>query len=97
MKLTTHEIEQIATLARLDLREEEKQRYADQLSVVLEYIDVLNEVNTDGVVETTQVTGLEDVMRQDMVVSCDEGTRNNIVTAFPEKAGELLKVKKVFS
>ena len=47
MKLTIKEIEEIATLARLELSEKEKKMYAEQLSVVLDYFSMLNEVNTD--------------------------------------------------
>jgi aspartyl-tRNA(Asn)/glutamyl-tRNA(Gln) amidotransferase subunit C len=97
MKLTTDQIEQIATLARLELSEQEKQMYADQLSVVFEYMELLNEVNVDGVEETTQVTGLEDVFREDEVDSADEATRQAILAEFSEKVGDLLKVRGVFN
>ncbi|MEK7084636.1 MAG: Asp-tRNA(Asn)/Glu-tRNA(Gln) amidotransferase subunit GatC [Patescibacteria group bacterium] len=96
MKLTAAEIEAIAALSRLELSEEEKQRYAEQLSAVLDYVEMLNEVDTDGVEETCQVTGLEDVFRDDVVVSCDEETRKALIACFPEKRGDLLKVKAVF-
>jgi len=96
MKLTTKEIEQIATLARLELSEKEKKMYAEQLSVVLDYIDMLSEVNTDGIGETCQVTGLEDVVREDKVVSRSDDEKNKLINNFPEKVGKLLKVKAVF-
>ncbi|MFZ2190529.1 MAG: Asp-tRNA(Asn)/Glu-tRNA(Gln) amidotransferase subunit GatC [Candidatus Magasanikiibacteriota bacterium] len=96
MKLTTDQIEQIATLARLDLSEKEKAMYAEQLSVVLDYIEMLNEVNTDGVVETCQVTGLEDVVREDKVQEASEEIKQKLINSFPEKMGKLLKVKAVF-
>ncbi len=96
MKLTTKEIEQIATLARLELSEKEKKMYAEQLSVVLDYIGMLNEVNTDGVEETCQVTGLEDVTREDKVVGSSEETKQKLIRNFPDKVGKLLKVKAVF-
>jgi len=97
MKLTTKEIESIAKLARLELDEKEKVRYAEQLSVVLDYVEQLNEVNTDDVSETCQVTGLEDVIREDKVIASEEDKRQKLVAMFPEKIGNLLKVKKVFS
>ncbi|PIZ95283.1 MAG: Asp-tRNA(Asn)/Glu-tRNA(Gln) amidotransferase GatCAB subunit C [Candidatus Magasanikbacteria bacterium CG_4_10_14_0_2_um_filter_37_12] len=96
MQLSPQQIEQIATLARLDLSESEKTMYAKQISVILDYIDMLNEVDTTVVEETCQVTGLEDVFREDKVADCDEEVRKNIITQFPEKQGNLLKVKAVF-
>ena len=97
MKLSPEEIESIALLARLKLSPEEKQRYAEQLSVVLEYVEILNEVKTDGVEETCQVTGLEDVFRDDVVLPYDEDARRALVACFPEKKGDLLQVKAVFT
>ena len=96
-KLSVRDIEQIATLARLKLSDEEKERYADQLSVVFEYMDILQEVETNDVPETCQVTGLEDVVRQDKATPCDEETRQKLIDAFPERVGNLLKVPAVFS
>ncbi|MEK7065247.1 MAG: Asp-tRNA(Asn)/Glu-tRNA(Gln) amidotransferase subunit GatC [Patescibacteria group bacterium] len=96
MALTTNEIEQVAALARLELSEKEKKMYAEQLSVVLDYFSMLNEVNTDNVIETSQVTGLEDVVREDKVVERSEETKQKLIKNFPEKVGRLLKVKAVF-
>ena len=96
MKLDIEAIEQIATLARLDLSKDEKTMYAEQLSVVLDYVEMLDEVNTDGVEETTQVTGLEDVVREDVVEDCSKEVRDKLVEQFPERQKDLLKVKAVF-
>jgi len=97
MKLDIEAIEQIATLARLDLSKDEKTMYAEQLSVVLDYVEMLDEVNTDGVEETTQVTGLKDVVREDVVVECPKDVRDKLIEQFPEREGDLLKVKAVFT
>jgi len=97
MKLTPEKIGKIATLARLDLNDQEKEKYAEELSVVLDYIEMLNEVNTDDIEETCQVTGLKNVMREDKVVECDEKIKNKIIKQFPDKKGDLLKVKAIFS
>lgn len=96
MALTPQVIEQVAALARLELSEKEKKMYAEQLSVVLDYIGMLNEVNTDNVIETSQVTGLEDVTREDKVVESSEETKQKLIGNFPDKVGKLLKVKAVF-
>lgn len=96
MKLTVHDIEHIAGLARLALSDSEKEMYAEQLSVVFHSVEKLNEVNTDSVQETTQVTGLEDVFREDAAITCDEHTRNKIREQFPEQGRRLLKVRAVF-
>ena len=58
---------------------------------------MLNEVDTTGVEETCQVTGLEDVVREDVVVEASEETKKKLTNAFPEKMGKFLKVKAVFT
>lgn len=97
MELTTQDIEYIANLARLTLTEEEKSSYAAQLTVIFGYMDHLNEVNTDGVPETCQVTGLMDVTRDDIVVETDQTIRNKLIKQFPEVEANFLKVKAVFN
>lgn len=96
MSVSIEQIEQIATLARLALTEEEKMRYAQQLTQVLGYIDVLNEVDTSSVEETCQVTGLSDIVRPDEVVTSTEDKRKKLLAQFPDKLGDLLRVKGVF-
>lgn len=95
--ITLDTIEQVAALARLELTAKEKKQYAEQLSVVFDYMEMLNEVNTDDVEETCQVTGLEDVVREDVVFEVSDATKQKLIDAFPEKMGNLLKVKAVFS
>lgn len=66
-KLTISEVEHIAKLSKLELSQEEKEKYCEQLSSVLEYVDQLAEVDTEGVEPTSNITGLENVMREDEV------------------------------
>ncbi len=96
MKLEIKDIEDLAKLARLDLTEEEKNRYAEQLSVIFEYFDMLREVDTENVPETCQVTGLLDVTRPDVAVQQDTDKLEKLMACFPERQARLLKVKAVF-
>lgn len=97
MKLTVQDIDYVANLARLKLDDKEKEYYAAQLSVVFDYIDQLQEVETDDVPETCQVTGLMDVTRDDVMVECGETTKKKLITQFPEREANFLKVKEVFN
>ncbi len=67
MKLSKEEVRKIAALAKLTLSEQEEKKFQTQLSDVLSYIDKLNEVDTSKVKPTSQVTGLENVFKQDSV------------------------------
>ncbi|GAB4408130.1 MAG: Asp-tRNA(Asn)/Glu-tRNA(Gln) amidotransferase subunit GatC [Thermodesulfovibrionales bacterium] len=58
-------VEHIAHLARLYLRAEEKERYGEQLSSILDYVEKLNELDTSGVEPTSHVLTMSNVMRED--------------------------------
>jgi aspartyl-tRNA(Asn)/glutamyl-tRNA(Gln) amidotransferase subunit C len=65
MALTIEEVEHIAQLARLDLTEEEKERYRQQLSAVLDYVARLGEVDTSGISPTASVLAPGLALRRD--------------------------------
>jgi aspartyl-tRNA(Asn)/glutamyl-tRNA(Gln) amidotransferase subunit C len=96
MNLTPTQIQHIARLARLQLTEDEVTRYATQLSGVLDYISLLDEVQTDDVEETTQVTGLMDVVREDHPEPISAEERAALLSSFPDRIGDVLKVQAVF-
>lgn len=67
MGISIQEVEHVAELSRLELSEDDKQTYAEQLSKILQYAGKLNELNTDGIEPTSRVPGAENVMREDEV------------------------------
>ena len=60
------DIDQVAKLANLTLSPAEKKIFEKQLSEVIEYINKLNEVDTQNVEPIGQITGLENVTREDI-------------------------------
>ena len=66
-QLTSTQVQHIAKLARLRLTAEEAEKMAKELSGILKWIEMLNEVNTDNVESTAQVTGLSNALREDIV------------------------------
>jgi len=66
-KLSKEEVEHIARLSRLKLTPNEKERYSDQLSSILDYIDQLSEVDTKSLESTANVSGLSNVYREDKI------------------------------
>lgn len=95
MSLTIEEVRKIARLARIDLTPAEEKRHAETISVVLDYMKLLGEVDTTGVEPTAQVTGLLNVYREDVVVECE--VKEELKNIWPEKEGRELKVPAVFS
>lgn len=68
MSISIEEVKKIAELARIKLTSAEEERHAQTISMVLDYMKILNEVDTAGVTPTFQVTGLQNVVREDVVV-----------------------------
>ncbi|MBI2616987.1 Asp-tRNA(Asn)/Glu-tRNA(Gln) amidotransferase subunit GatC [Candidatus Gottesmanbacteria bacterium] len=65
--LTTHEVSHVAHLARLGLSKEDLEKFQKQLSQIIEFVDELENVDTKGIEPTSQVTGLENVFREDEI------------------------------
>lgn len=55
----------VAKLANLPLAKEEQKKFESQLSSVLDYVNKLNEIDIKDVEPTSQVTGLENISRED--------------------------------
>lgn len=95
MNLSKAEIQYIAKLARLELVDEELEKYGGQLSSILNYIDQLKEVDVKGVEPTAQVTGLENILRQDEVNDWDKEEIEQALADAPEREDRFIKVKRV--
>jgi aspartyl-tRNA(Asn)/glutamyl-tRNA(Gln) amidotransferase subunit C len=65
MKITRKDVEHVAFLSRLELGESDVEKFTGQLNAILDYIDVLNKVDTAGVEPTAHVLPLKNVMRAD--------------------------------
>jgi aspartyl-tRNA(Asn)/glutamyl-tRNA(Gln) amidotransferase subunit C len=65
MTLTIEEVEHIAGLARLKLTDEEKARYREQLSAILDYAARLQSLDTAGIPPTSSVLPPRTVLRPD--------------------------------
>ena len=94
--LTKEEVEKIALLSRLGLTDQEKEKFARQLSSILDYFSQLKEVDTDGVEPTAQVTGLENILREDKVDDCEVDVKKKLIDQAPEVDDGLIKAKAVF-
>ena len=93
MPLTNEQVEHIGVLARLKLSPKEIEKFAHELTVILEYVDQLKSVNTDGVEPKDQFISAENVFRNDIVkpsLSRAEALANS-----SEKDDEFFRVPKV--
>lgn len=66
MSISIRDVEHVANLARLELTEEEKVKYTEQLGAILAYAQKLNELDTEDVPQTSHVLPISNVMRDDV-------------------------------
>ncbi len=66
MSLTAQDVRHVAELAKLKLTDDEVSRFAQQLSAILEYAEILQQVDTSHVPPTPYVLPLQNVMRDDV-------------------------------
>lgn len=65
MKITKEEVLYVAHLARLDLDDASIERFSQQVGSILEYVDQLNQVDTDGIRATSHAIDLTNAFRED--------------------------------
>ncbi|HOZ16308.1 MAG TPA: Asp-tRNA(Asn)/Glu-tRNA(Gln) amidotransferase subunit GatC [Candidatus Portnoybacteria bacterium] len=88
-------VEHIAKLARIKLTEKEEEKFAKDLSSILDYIDKLNKVDTKNTKPIQQITGLRDVTRKDIATINNQDTKYKILNEAPEIKDNYFKVPKI--
>jgi aspartyl-tRNA(Asn)/glutamyl-tRNA(Gln) amidotransferase subunit C len=93
-ELNRDDILKLAQLARLSLTDEEVEEFRNELSAILEYVQQLQDVDVSGLKPTTQVSGLTNIMREDILQ--DYGIdRKDLLRNVPAVEDELIKVKRM--
>ena len=93
MSLTLEEVEHIASLARLRLTDEEKARYREQLSAILDYMAKLKRLDTSAIEPMATVLPLHTVLRPD--VSRPSLPPDQLLANAPAAEAEMFRVPPV--
>jgi len=80
--LSDEDVRHIAKLARLKVSDAEVKKFAKELSSILQYVEMLNELDTEKIEPTAQVTGLTNVFREDSVKP-SEATTEELLACSP--------------
>lgn len=89
-------LDHVAKLAKLRLSPEEKAMMEPQLPAIMEFVSKLQEVDTSNVDAKAYITDAVNVFRADEPVQTSDAARKTLIDAFPESAGDALKVPGVF-
>lgn len=93
MNIDRKKIEYIAQLANLGLTEKEKDKIKQDLEVILDYVEKLNELNTENIPLTTSILSLENILREDKIEK--SLSQQEVLSNAPDKKGGFFKVPKV--
>lgn len=91
--ITEEEVLKIASLAKLSLDEEEVKLFSHQLGDILNYVEQLNELDTNNIQPTTRAIEITNIFRNDEVKQ--NYTVDEILSNAPEKENNLFKVPKI--
>ena len=93
MKITKKDVIHVANLARLELSEESIDKFAGQISQILDHVDSLKRIDTQGVSATSHAISLTNAFRDDdMAESAD---RDRCMANAPESEEGSFVVPKI--
>lgn len=90
------DVDKVARLARLDLTDEQRAKFKEQLPYILAYVSRLSRVDLSDVDEGAYLTDVTNRFRADEVKACEEEKRRDIIDQFPKKKGDALQVPGIF-
>lgn len=95
MTLQKGDIEYLANLARIAVKEDEKEALADKIDAVLGYVGEISKVDTTGYTHA-EAGQHRNIMRQDEVLPENTAIHDAILENVPMKHGDFVKVQAIF-
>ncbi|MDR3190195.1 MAG: Asp-tRNA(Asn)/Glu-tRNA(Gln) amidotransferase subunit GatC [Lactobacillaceae bacterium] len=92
-ELESQEVLHVAELAKLALSPQETEKFTTQLGKIFHLVDLLAEVDTDGVKPTYSVTEMRTVLREDVAVNAQQA--DALLANAPEHEGTSIKVPSI--
>jgi len=92
-KIDEAQVRKVAKLARLEISDAEVQEFAGQLSAIIEYVEKMNQLNTQGVEPLAHCLPISNVFREDAAKE-SPGTEKILANA-PDRDGDFFKVPKI--
>ena len=93
MKIDKNTTVKIAKLCRIKLKEEEIEEFSSQLSSILDWVEQLNEVNTEKIKPLSNVSSSDLPLREDKIITKNDS--EDVLSNAPEKLENYFVVPKV--
>ena len=87
-------IDYIGELARLRLKDEEKESAKNEMNKIIEYMDTLNQIDTTGIEAMSHAFPVKNVFRKDEVAPSKD--REDILLNAPNRSEDAFKVPRTF-
>ena len=92
--ITNDDVRHLAQLSSLQMSDAEVESLRADIEKIINYINQLDELDTDGVKPTYQVTGLQNVWRDDEIIDSSV-SRQQLLALAAEQSDNCVKVPKV--
>ncbi len=93
-KITDADIRKLAVLSRLKLTDKEIPKYKQEISSIMQYVEILQDADLTGLEPTSQVTGLQNVIREDELIDY-KVTPKQLLRNAPATQEDQLKVNRM--
>ncbi len=93
MALSKQDIEYVAKLARIKLTSEESEELTEELSVCLDYFEMINAIDTSNIEPTYQSNNLANITREDVVI--ESMSVDDVLKNAPEHFEGFIRIPKV--
>lgn len=93
--INKQEVQRVAKLARLNMSPKEEDKFTKELSLILNYVEKLKEVNINKIKPTSHPFEIENVKRRDVPQKSEEEISQKIVKAAPTQTENYIKVKTI--
>ena len=92
-RITEGQVKKVAELARLELNDNQVRHHAEQIEKILDYINQLEKINTNGVPCTTRAIEVVNVLRTDTNIKFED--REELLNLAPSRENNFFKVPKI--
>ncbi len=91
--LSKEDILKLAQLSKLDLTDDQVEKFRKEIEAIVGYVDQLQSVDVNGLEPTDQVTGLTNVTRPDEIR--EQASQDALLMNLPARDGDHIKVKRM--
>lgn len=93
MAISKEEVKKVAALSKLSFKEEELELFTSQMGKIIDMVEELGEVDTEGIPFTSNVVSEINVLREDVVIKGE--SREELLKNVPETKDGFIKVPAI--